>query len=193
MLCSVNILQFIFIALKLDEIIHWPWLVRTTDPYMCLFHWTRACRLLYLFFTLLQSKTSVFVSAGGLCPTVDPHVLLVPRCPLLHHLVSPLPALHRHHRWATENSHHHGDQLDDHCCPSSHLWGEQFKQNLTLFTVTRRGTIKHRVMKLICFLSLYFISCCRAFVLNSYLWEKKRLINLQAHFRCIAFQVYLSI
>uniref|UniRef100_A0A671EE67 Transmembrane protein 185B n=1 Tax=Rhinolophus ferrumequinum TaxID=59479 RepID=A0A671EE67_RHIFE len=26
-LCSVNILQFIFIALKLDRIIHWPWLV----------------------------------------------------------------------------------------------------------------------------------------------------------------------
>uniref|UniRef100_A0A452UAR3 Transmembrane protein 185B n=2 Tax=Ursus TaxID=9639 RepID=A0A452UAR3_URSMA len=26
-LCSVNILQFIFIALRLDRIIHWPWLV----------------------------------------------------------------------------------------------------------------------------------------------------------------------
>ncbi|XP_036695244.1 transmembrane protein 185A-like, partial [Balaenoptera musculus] len=26
-LCSVNILQFIFIALRLDKIIHWPWLV----------------------------------------------------------------------------------------------------------------------------------------------------------------------
>ncbi|PKU43261.1 hypothetical protein llap_6428 [Limosa lapponica baueri] len=26
-LCSVNILQFIFIALRLDEIIRWPWLV----------------------------------------------------------------------------------------------------------------------------------------------------------------------
>lgn len=129
--------------------------------------------ILYLFNTLIQSKMSVFVSAGGLCPTVDPHVLLVPRCPLLHHLVSPLPALHRHHRWAAENSHHHGHQLDDHRCPSSHLWGEQFKQKLTLFTVTRRGTIKHRFMKLICFLSLYFISCCRAFVLNSYLWGKK--------------------
>lgn len=27
-LCSVNILQFIFIALRLDRIINWPWLVR---------------------------------------------------------------------------------------------------------------------------------------------------------------------
>ncbi|EDL26596.1 mCG1214 [Mus musculus] len=26
-LCSVNILQFIFIALRLDKIIHWPWLI----------------------------------------------------------------------------------------------------------------------------------------------------------------------
>lgn len=29
-LCSVNILQFIFIALRLDRIINWPWLVRGT-------------------------------------------------------------------------------------------------------------------------------------------------------------------
>lgn len=29
-LCSVNILQFIFIALRLDRIINWPWLVRHT-------------------------------------------------------------------------------------------------------------------------------------------------------------------
>lgn len=30
-LCSVNILQFIFIALRLDRIINWPWLVRHTN------------------------------------------------------------------------------------------------------------------------------------------------------------------
>ncbi|MEQ2291801.1 hypothetical protein AMECASPLE_016665 [Ameca splendens] len=30
-LCSVNILQFIFIALRLDKIINWPWLVRSTS------------------------------------------------------------------------------------------------------------------------------------------------------------------
>lgn len=26
--CSVNILQFIFLALRLDEFIRWPWVVR---------------------------------------------------------------------------------------------------------------------------------------------------------------------
>uniref|UniRef100_A0A8C8DMX9 Uncharacterized protein n=1 Tax=Oryzias sinensis TaxID=183150 RepID=A0A8C8DMX9_9TELE len=30
-LCSVNILQFIFIALRLDDIIKWPWLVSLTN------------------------------------------------------------------------------------------------------------------------------------------------------------------
>ncbi|KAM4536890.1 transmembrane protein 185-like isoform 1-T1 [Odontesthes bonariensis] len=30
-LCSVNILQFIFIALRLDKIINWPWLVSHTE------------------------------------------------------------------------------------------------------------------------------------------------------------------
>ncbi|TNN33194.1 Transmembrane protein 185A [Liparis tanakae] len=30
-LCSVNILQFIFIALRLDPIINWPWLVRPSN------------------------------------------------------------------------------------------------------------------------------------------------------------------
>lgn len=33
-LCSVNILQFIFIALRLDKIISWPWLVSLSNE-MC--------------------------------------------------------------------------------------------------------------------------------------------------------------
>lgn len=38
-LCSVNILQFIFIALRLDRIINWPWLVRgITQAFMHLLH-----------------------------------------------------------------------------------------------------------------------------------------------------------
>lgn len=60
---------------------------------------------------------------GGVCPAVDPDVLPVPCCPLLHHLVCPLPPLHWHHCRATANSHYHGNQLDDHRCAPSHLWG----------------------------------------------------------------------
>ncbi|XP_037117088.1 transmembrane protein 185A isoform X2 [Syngnathus acus] len=32
--CSVNILQFIFIALRLDRIINWPWLVRAKEHFV---------------------------------------------------------------------------------------------------------------------------------------------------------------
>lgn len=63
-------------------------------------------------------------SAGGVCPTVDPDVLPVPCSPLLHHLVRPLPPLHRHHRRAAADAHHHGDQLDDHRRAAAHLRGE---------------------------------------------------------------------
>lgn len=95
-LCSVNILQFIFIALRLDRIINWPWLVRDT---------TRVIKDILIFFLgeirimlfLLKPNPSA-CAAGGVCPTVDPHVLPLPCRPLLHHLVCPFSSLHRHHR-----------------------------------------------------------------------------------------------
>lgn len=71
-----------------------------------------------LLFLFLFSSSS---SSGGVCPSVDPHVLPVPCRPLLHHLVRPLPPLHRHHRRAAADSHHHGDQLDDHRGAAAHL------------------------------------------------------------------------
>lgn len=74
--------------------------------------------------TFIFCNNTCVWTAGGVCPTVDPDVLPVPCCPLLHHLVRPLPSLHWHHRWATANSHHHGNQLDDHCRAPPHLWGE---------------------------------------------------------------------
>uniref|UniRef100_A0A8C7EAR7 Transmembrane protein 185A n=1 Tax=Nothoprocta perdicaria TaxID=30464 RepID=A0A8C7EAR7_NOTPE len=39
-LCSVNILQFIFIALRLDEIIRWPWLCMLVCHFLNLLRWT---------------------------------------------------------------------------------------------------------------------------------------------------------
>lgn len=69
----------------------------------------------------LMTPCLCLCAAGGVCPTVDPHVLPVPCCPLLHHLVSPLSPLHRHHRRAAANSHHHGDQLDDYRRTASHI------------------------------------------------------------------------
>ena len=55
-----------------------------------------------IFRLILQSSVNTsdqtvflfLLSSGGVCPSVDPHVLLVPRRPLLHHLVRPLPPLH---------------------------------------------------------------------------------------------------
>lgn len=73
---------------------------------------------------LLKTKNLSMCAAGGVCPTVDPHVLPVPRCSLLHYLVCPLSSLHWHHRGAATNSYHHGDQLDDHCRAPPHFWGE---------------------------------------------------------------------
>lgn len=74
-----------------------------------------------LFELALMTPCLCLCAAGGVCPTVDPHVLPVPCCPLLHHLVSPLSPLHRHHRRAAANSHHHGDQLDDYRRTASHI------------------------------------------------------------------------
>lgn len=43
--------------------------------------------------TFVHNNTCLW-AAGGVCPPLDPDVLPVPCCPLLHHLVSPLPSLH---------------------------------------------------------------------------------------------------
>ncbi|KAM6949054.1 transmembrane protein 185A-like [Aplochiton taeniatus] len=51
-LCSVNILQFIFIALKLDRIVHWPWLV-VCVPLWILMSFLCLVVLYYLIWSLL--------------------------------------------------------------------------------------------------------------------------------------------
>lgn len=51
---------------------------------------TMKCNRLTLFISLLY----LHVVTGCVCPPVDPHVVPVPCCPLLHHLVSPLSSLY---------------------------------------------------------------------------------------------------
>lgn len=69
----------------------------------------------------ISERVCVCVFSGGVCASVDPHVLPVSGRPLLHHLVRALPPIHRHHRRAAPHPHYHGHQLDDHCCPTAHL------------------------------------------------------------------------
>lgn len=101
-------------------------------------------------------------AAGGVCPTVDPHVLPLPCRPLLHHLVCPFSSLHRHHRWATADSHHHGDQLDDHCRAPPHIWGKcwwQIHLRITILWIWGRvvGTGQNLVFRTTC---LWCVKMC---------------------------------
>ncbi len=107
-LCSVNILQFIFIALRLDKIISWPWLVR------------RAATLHMISHLQLCNLSSVSC-AGGVCAAVDSHVLSVSGGALLHCLVCALPAVHGCHCRAAAHTHQHGNQLDDHSGAPAYL------------------------------------------------------------------------
>ncbi|XP_066089278.1 transmembrane protein 185B isoform X2 [Saccopteryx bilineata] len=55
-LCSVNILQFIFIALRLDRIIHWPWLV-VFVPLWILMSFLCLVVLYYIVWSLLSLRS----------------------------------------------------------------------------------------------------------------------------------------
>ncbi|KAG8144621.1 hypothetical protein E2320_013095 [Naja naja] len=90
-LCSVNILQFIFIALRLDEIIKWPWLVRKLRLHLVLFSECQGC----------------------LCPSVDPDVLSLFGCAVLYRLVSLVLTLNGRDCRTEKNTHYDGRQLDD--------------------------------------------------------------------------------
>lgn len=67
-------------------------------------------------------KTLCFYSsAGRVCPSVDPYVLLVPGGPLLHRLVCAVPALYGCDCRTTQDTYNHGIELDDHCGASSYF------------------------------------------------------------------------
>lgn len=67
-------------------------------------------------------KTLCFYSsAGRVCPSVDPHVLLVPGGPLLHRLVRSISTLYGCDCRTTQDTYNHGTELDDHCRASSYF------------------------------------------------------------------------
>lgn len=126
-LCSVNILQFIFIALRLDKIISWPWLVRRTVTLIYCCHIISHLQLGLQLYNLssvscYENKCHVCVP-GGVRAAVDSHVLPVSGGALLHRLVCALPAVHGCHCRAAAHTHHHGNQLDDHSGAPANLWG----------------------------------------------------------------------
>lgn len=72
---------------------------------------------------MYKNIISLVYYVGGVCATVDPHVIPVSGCALLYNLVNALPALCGHHRRAAPHLRHHGCELDNHCGATPNLWG----------------------------------------------------------------------
>lgn len=58
---------------------------------------------------------------GGVCATVDPHVLPVSGRAVLYHLVHAFLALCGHNRRTASHLCHHGCELDKHCGAAPYL------------------------------------------------------------------------